>query len=617
MDHDDDGGDDEAAQMGKCCCCAHAPVGFVFRPSLPPPSSLANRAKRLTLFPFPSPNRLDSTAVILKLSAVEVLKLQRKQRATDNQRTYIKNQSNDEIRRQEASIRLLTRDNARVKDELDLIEREIADREATGSTLKDLQIRFDGYQEEIKAEEGRVAEMEAQLVVTRKELKTAQEALGKAEKEIKGVEKFNHWIQTYENRVQQALNAYNLRLASNAKLRQTVEHLKSERIVFAGMKNKVQVALERQTAAMQAQVEMANAAYESRAEAQAKMQAVRDKATKEGTLSVSELKELNRILEHEKRLKTFMGTKAADKSKQLQAAEQARHDKEKGELPEAVTARYEAAFAEMQTAAGVNDINELVAKFIETEAENFALFNLVNELNDEVENKRERISEVEEDMDTLSAESDKGDAARAASLVELETKLHSTENRMGKYGTMATEAEAELNVLVDGVKRMFDEVKADRSAIDGLLGEKAVTTNSVLQYLGLIEQRANELLRQQAQLEAKAAEKWDAEADRLTNASEDPLFDPSSTLGPKPKASSLLGTGPKPRLDAVHIEPPSTAADDEDSDDDGDALRPLTHAELRAKIMLQKSKPPSTSATKQLPTMNLDETKQTEHDEVI
>ena len=57
---------------------------------------------------------------------------------------------------------------------------------------------------------------------------------------------------------------------------------------------------------------------------------------------------------------------------------------------------YEAAFQTIKEATGIEDIDLLVAKFIEVEDKNFALFNYVNELNNEIELLQEQINEVNE-----------------------------------------------------------------------------------------------------------------------------------------------------------------------------------------------------------------------------
>ena len=56
-------------------------------------------------------------------------------------------------------------------------------------------------------------------------------------------------------------------------------------------------------------------AYEARNEAQAKITALKDKNEKEVAQYNIELKELTRVLEHDRKLKTFMGIKSQDRAK--------------------------------------------------------------------------------------------------------------------------------------------------------------------------------------------------------------------------------------------------------------------------------------------------------------
>lgn len=60
--------------------------------------------------------------------------------------------------------------------------------------------------------------------------------LGKAQGQVRTQESINKQMQTLENRVQHATNAYNTQLTENAKLRQTIDHLKKERGVYGGLK---------------------------------------------------------------------------------------------------------------------------------------------------------------------------------------------------------------------------------------------------------------------------------------------------------------------------------------------------------------------------------------------
>lgn len=55
---------------------------------------------------------------------------------------------------------------------------------------------------------------------------------------------------------------------------------------------------------------------------------------------------------------------------------------------------YEAKFKEIEQITGENDLDKLVERFIQVENKNYALFNYVNELNNQVETLQEQIDQV-------------------------------------------------------------------------------------------------------------------------------------------------------------------------------------------------------------------------------
>lgn len=60
---------------------------------------------------------------------------------------------------------------------------------------------------------------------------------------------------------------------------------------------------------------------------------------------------------------------------------------------------YQKAFEKICEVTGEEDINLLVNRFIKTEDENFALFNYVNEMNNELEQVQEQIEAVKENIE--------------------------------------------------------------------------------------------------------------------------------------------------------------------------------------------------------------------------
>lgn len=127
---------------------------------------------------------------------------------------------------------------------------------------------------------------------------------------------------------------FNKSINHNRQLRTQVDMLRRERAVFDTVYRKFEKELADHKKQMAEIVEFSNAAYEARFypsfsfflgrehhrsesvnrdEAQSKMQSVKERAEKEAQSHHAEMKELDRILEQDRRLKEFMNVKTGDR----------------------------------------------------------------------------------------------------------------------------------------------------------------------------------------------------------------------------------------------------------------------------------------------------------------
>jgi len=317
-------------------------------------------------------------------------------------------------------------------------------------------------------------------------------------------------------------------------------------------------------------IETSTAAYEARDEAQGKMMALKEKADKDLAQYNTELKELMRIIEHDRKLKEFMRIKSEERAEmmegELSSQRKKKDEKERGDKAEETIESYEAAFQTIKEATGIEDIDLLVSKFIEVEDKNFALFNYVNELNNEIELLQEQINENQAEIEKFKSEEVEMASQRKALLKDLEDSLSSSTEQADQYDTQYKQSKKILEQLKSGVDSLFNKTNCDRSAITDMLGgASGVTDANMMQFLGLIEQRTNELLQVHGFLTTK-------ESDREG--------EPAVAVG-------LLGQGPQPGMASVAIVPPTTG-DDYDSDGSSgseDEQRPLTQQELKNKIL--------------------------------
>ena len=86
---------------------------------------------------------------------------------------------------------------------------------------------------------------------------------------------------------------------------------------------------------------------------------------------------------------------------------------------------YEKAFAQIKKTTEIDDLHLLVGKFIETEDKNFALFNYVNELNNEIEVLQEQIARMEKNIDDFKQEAVNMDDQQQNIMKEMKVSSHS------------------------------------------------------------------------------------------------------------------------------------------------------------------------------------------------
>ena len=232
---------------------------------------------------------------------------------------------------------------------------------------------------------------------------------------------------------------------------------------------------------------------------------------------------------------------------------------------------YEEAFAKIQAATGISDIDELVTTFINAEDQNFTLFNYVNELNGECEKLEEQIADIKSEIEKYKGQGLNTDNQRKKILKDLEERLAKTEAKAEQYEKKYEAAMKTVNALKVGIQSIFNKIGCNTPANMEMLGNEGVTEANMMQYLGIIEQRTNEILQLYASTQAREG---------VVDATGNPL----------PTVSSILGQGPQQPAgrNTISITAPTTteeAFDSEEDSEEDDEDRPFSRDELKAKTM--------------------------------
>merc|ERR1719198_696228 len=259
-------------------------------------------------------------------------------------------------------------------------------------------------------------------------------------------------IRILENRLDRELQKFNEAIAANRNLREQIDTLRRERVVFDDIYKKLENELHSKKKEMANIIEQANAAYEARDSAQAQMAALKQQADKEHAEFEKEWTELGRLIENDKKMKEFMrqrhrqqdavqrGDMTAeqeDKMKKKVTASAWGVAKDKATINSHIEKiqSYEEAFAKIQAATGISDVDELVQNFMDGEDQNFTVFNFTTGQNDEVEKLEQQIQEYKKELEQLRSASGKTEEAQSKQKVmaSLEEKWNNLDKKAEHY----------------------------------------------------------------------------------------------------------------------------------------------------------------------------------------
>eukprot|EP00002_Diphylleia_rotans_P012183 TRINITY_DN2383_c0_g1_i6.p1 TRINITY_DN2383_c0_g1~~TRINITY_DN2383_c0_g1_i6.p1 ORF type:complete len:540 (-),score=149.72 TRINITY_DN2383_c0_g1_i6:74-1693(-) len=523
----------------------------------------------------------------------ELAELHRRFRIMEGERKAYTETSQSDIRKQRATIEKLKRENEYLKDELTQVESQSVDHSANQSTtgaISKLQEHIDGLNRKIDAEKTRVGELDRHLKLLQDRIMEQKQELGGVTATRESGLAINRQIKILENRLDQALIKFNQALAENKTLRDQIDSLRRERVVFDNLYKKHEKDLLEQKKEMAGVIEMSNSAYEQRDEAQNRVIQLKEKSDKEIAAFEAEMKELNRIIEQDRKMKDFMkmretGDKSDgdDKRKKKKGLWDFGSGRGAAGLSIDKVQTYEEGFAKIQAATGITDIDEFVNTFIKVEDQNFSLFNFVNELNNEIEKLEEQIGEIRAEVEKYKSQGINSDNQRKKILKDLEERLLRTESKSEQYDAKHSQSMKIAGSLKGAIQSIFNRIGCNTSTIAELLGNQGVTESNMMQYLGIIEQKANEILQRYHALQTQGAggETGSAQAGANPAANPNALAQGAALQGPSVPPGSL----------SFYINPPSTndEADSEDEDEDDGEDRPLTREELKSKTLRRVS----------------------------
>ncbi|KAK2861945.1 hypothetical protein Q5P01_001478 [Channa striata] len=506
----------------------------------------------------------------------EIAKLQRQFRIMEGYRQAYNIQAREQIRKQQQEIDKLLKEQEELNRNLSVCKsstRQQQDSEET-QRLRALLARRDMIEDELRKEIQNQNELEKEI--SNLEIKLGEVRKGQVhtrERHKPEVQLTQKAIHTLEYKLDRALTRFNEQLTKNSHLREELQTLHIERVRFQQLHNRLEKELQEVRKKIGETINLSTAAFDARVEAQSKMASIRERAVKDLAQYSVEMKELERLIAHECNLKDFMITKCSERTglydvheigqRRLSVSKEQKRMESGEESLEAL----EEAIEKIQEVTGEDNLNMLVTRFIRAENRNFALFNFVNEQNNDAEALRDQISEIKGEMEQFQLKSLQQEQDHRTLLKHISDQQKVTKSQAEDFENQANIISKILDEIKKGVNSIFSKMECDRSVIDDMLGSSTgISENNIMSYLGLVEQKTNELLTIQAFLNFKDLEK---------------------DYNPKDLTKFHLGQSTElfqQQSVSVHLMLKSMDYDAEESPLTDEEERPLSHKELLQKI---------------------------------
>lgn len=200
----------------------------------------------------------------------ELDELQRRYRMMESDRKAYADEVQNVVRKQKGQIEKLRRENATLKQELALQSRAsvLGDGSVLSTKVTRLQDQTDQITRSIESEKKRSDDMDVRTRVVREGILGERRDMGGNNAPQEQNQAIGKQIKVLEHRLHRALIKFNEAIAANKDLREEIDNLRRERVVFDGIYKKLQHELAEKKKRMAEIIEVANVAYEARDRAQ-------------------------------------------------------------------------------------------------------------------------------------------------------------------------------------------------------------------------------------------------------------------------------------------------------------------------------------------------------------
>ncbi|XP_070584900.1 outer dynein arm-docking complex subunit 1 [Erythrolamprus reginae] len=498
----------------------------------------------------------------------ELAKLQRQFRLLEGDRHAYALESRETIRRQTVEVKRLEKENEDLRYKQTVAEGHANQKkeQAQSEILRSLLTERDAVKEQITKEKKRITRLDQEIETWEKRMTDRKQVMGSDSMIQEQRAHLQRKIQTVENQLNKITSEFSSQLVLNSQLREDLDILRVGHDHFEQQHKELEEELLETRKTIINVVSTSSAAYDARDEAHARLGQLQDKAEKDLKQYVSEMKELERFLENDRRMSEFVNIKLQERTfteEALKAKAKKQEERRRKDTEEELLESYSNAFDKLLELTGSRDLNMALDTFVRDRERNFAQFNYVNEQNSQKDRLWEEIHDLCHEIQDIQKRNSQREAQQLL-------QLHETEGQQEETVKEANQAEQNVKKclkiweqLKNTIETLFWKLGCDHSSLEKVLGGTTTAQDdNVPIYLSIIERKVNTLL---TMYSFKKAEVKDEPYDTVET------------------AQLILGQTPGLRPTAITVRPPTAGLGHEPIQEED--TRPLTHEELREKVI--------------------------------
>jgi coiled-coil domain-containing protein 63/114 len=342
------------------------------------------------------------------------------------------------------------------------------------SDIYRLQDQSDTYSRKIQIEKKKIEELKAQVEHLNQEIENKRkENLINSSKNKANAEAYNRKIKSLENKIDKGLQKLNEILASNKSLIDKIDKIRKERIIYTNMCKQLETELNKKQEEMKQIVEASNQAIKEKEDTKKKLHELKLEAEKEHEEFESEWRTLEKLIIRDTTSKEFIteGAQEIEENERTLFLEgdieaRAAHDKSLIDYQKEKLKKYEEELATLTQKTNLSSLDDIVKVYLDSEMQNFSLFNHVNELSGEMEQLDIQIAEIRSKINKHKIPDTQSDIERKLMIREYQLKLEKLNLKEEEFNKINERTKKTMHSLVDGVKILCNKLSIEYDEIN-------------------------------------------------------------------------------------------------------------------------------------------------------